>query len=198
MSHGTLKIRIGPMFSGKTTWLRGVLIDNFHIYKYPTILITSDKDERPELADQAGSTHNPSFNKIPKGITCLKTDCLANVDVSQYQMIGIDESQFFPDLYETVKHWVDDLGKNVFVIGLCGDSNREKFGQILDLIPICDEVVKLQFTCKFCVAEMATVYHGGLLNLTGSFNKRIDKTTDQILVGGSDKYVTTCRYHHKN
>lgn len=58
--------------------------------------------------------------------------------------IFINEAQFFPDLFEFVTH---HLNKNIYLYGLDGDFKREKIGRIIDLIPLCDEVIKLKSIC---------------------------------------------------
>lgn len=69
------------------------------------------------------------------------------------QVLAIDEAQFFPDLSEFCLNAVDHEGKHVIVAGLSGDSNRQKFGQLLDLMPLADDVMKLTSKCAFCDQE---------------------------------------------
>ncbi len=58
--------------------------------------------------------------------------------------IFINEAQFFPDLFEFVTQFSN---KNIYLYGLDGDFKREKIGRIIDLIPLCDSVVKLTSLC---------------------------------------------------
>lgn len=196
--RGTLYIRIGPMFSGKTTWLNGELTD-LADKKFSVLKITHADDQRDDVSicDESGSTHNSSYRSLSPKIKCLRSSLLKNIDVSKYHVIGIDESQFFDDLRETVEYWVEELGKHVRVTGLCGDAFKRKFGQTLDLIPICDEIVKLSSSCQWCLDELAkTNFHGNILSIVGPFTKRLDNSTEQKVVGGSDSYIPVCRYHH--
>ena len=71
--------------------------------------------------------------------------------------------------------------KKVYVCGLDGDFERKKFGQILDIIPLCDKVTKLTSLCSICK-------NGN----TGIFSKRISTETEQTVVG-SDNYIPVCR-----
>ena len=100
---------------------------------------------------------------------------LRNSDV-----ILINEGQFFQDLYDVV---VDMLlhNKKVYVCGLDGDFERKKFGQILDLIPLCDKVTKLSSLCSLCKN-----------GTPGIFSMRLTKEKQQTLVG-SDNYIPVCR-----
>lgn len=196
--RGTLYLRIGPMWSGKTTWLNGELTQladkGFSVLK-----ITHSDDVRNDVAvcDDSGSTHNSSYKSLTSKITCVRASELKNVDITNYHVIGIDESQFFPDLLETVESWVEKEGKHVRVVGLCGNSSKKKFGQTLDLIPICDEVIKLSASCRICLDELEKInFRGNIMSITGPFTKRISKSTEEKLIGGSDKYTPVCRYHH--
>ena len=65
-------------------------------------------------------------------------------------MFLINEGQFFENLYETVLNLVEKHNKQVYVCGLDGDFKRNKMGEILDLIPISDKVVKLKSRCSIC------------------------------------------------
>ena len=71
--------------------------------------------------------------------------------------------------------------------GLNGDSSRNKFGEIIDLIPIAELITQLHALCIKCKnGNHAT------------FSKRIcSKSKSQILVG-TDEYIPVCRYHFLN
>lgn len=196
--RGTLEIYIGPMFSGKTTRLNGELT-NFAVKRFRTLKIIHCDDRRSDVAssDDRGSTHNPSYVSLYHKIDCIRTDKLSSVDVSEYHVIGIDESQFYPDLLVMVEKWVEQDGKHVRVAGLDGDANKRKFGQTLDLIPMCDNIIKLSATCVPCLHELQqNNFHGNILAMLGPFTKRLTESTEQKDIGGSDKYIAVCRYHH--
>ena len=58
------------------------------------------------------STHNPLYKEklsSESGVTFVSTKDLSSVDVSRYDVIGVDESQFFDNLLRDILHWVDDL-----------------------------------------------------------------------------------------
>ena len=71
------------------------------------------------------------------------------------------------DLLLFVIDQVEMKGKNVIVVGLDGDSNRENFGYIHKLIPLCDDIVKLKAYCSIC--------KDGTL---GIFSKRLSERSD--------------------
>jgi thymidine kinase len=116
-------------------------------------------------------------------------DHLLDIDSSElqeYQMIGIDEGQFFPDLVIAVTHWVEELNKHVVVAGLNGDSQRRRFGQILDLIPICDNIHKLSSYCLPCSQRQR------LVKALFSYRMGTDDRA-QVLVGGHETFNPVCR-----
>ena len=98
----------------------------------------------------------------------------------------IEEAQFFTGLYDFVMNAVENDSKDVIVVGLDGDSDRVPFGEIFDLFPMADEVVRLTALCKRCgdgSAALFTALLGGC------------KDT-QICVGGADLYEAMCRRHY--
>jgi len=196
--RGTLYIRVGPMFSGKTTWLNGELTQ-LADKRFSVLKITHSDDIRNdvETCDNSGSTHNSSYRSLSTKITCIRASELKDINVSKFHVIGIDEAQFFPDLLEVVEDWVENKGKHVRVAGLDGDAFKRKFGQTLDLIPICDEVIKLTASCKYCLDELEKAkFHGNILSIEGPFTKRLVSSLEQKIVGGADTYVPVCRFHH--
>lgn len=195
---GTLCMRIGPMYSGKTTWLNGELTKfadkGFRVAK---IIHSDDVRSDVETCDDSGSTHNSTYRSLSYKITCIRCSCLANIDISIFHMVGVDEGQFFPDLKDCVSTWVEEDGKHLRVCGLDGDSFKRKFGQVLDLIPYCDEVEKLNASCKLCLEELERLnFQGNIFSISGPFTKRIGTSTEQKVVGGSDMYIPVCRFHH--
>ena len=162
------------MFSGKTSRL-------VEIYKQckfcniPVEVINHSIDVRYD--EELMSTHDKV--KIP----CIKTNKIMSVWNNleeKTEVILINEGQFFEDLYETVDIMLKN-GKKIYICGLDGDFERKKFGQILDLIPLCDKVTKLTSLCSLC--------KNGTL---GIFSKRITSEKKQTVIG-SDNYIPVCR-----
>jgi thymidine kinase len=187
-----LEIILGSMYSGKTSRL-------VEIYKQckfcniSVVVINHSIDTRYD--DELLSTHDKI--KIP----CIKTEKLFDIypydlnlekgvqniprvadkfKIVACEVILINEGQFFPDLEEFVKILLTN-DKKVYVCGLDGDFERKKFGQILNLIPLCDKVTKLTSLCSVCKN-----------GAPGIFSKRITLETEQTVVG-SDNYIPVCR-----
>jgi thymidine kinase len=171
---GYLEIFIGPMFSGKTS----KLIDLYKQYLFcniPLAVINHSSDTRYD--DTMLSTHDKIM------IPCIQTETLTRIknDITSVDVILINEGQFFDDLYDFV---VDMLkfNKKIYVSGLDGDFKREKFGKILDLIPLCDKVTKMTSLCSLCKN-----------GTPGLFSMRLTNEKEQMLIGSSN-YIPVCRY----
>lgn len=195
---GTLTIKLGPMFSGKSTWLRFTLTE-LADQGFTVVLVSHTHDVRTDVSncDIAGSTHNSTYKSLSPKVNVIRTTQLATIDINKYQVVGVDEAQFYDDLRDTVYHWVTNLKKYVYVAGLDGDSNMKKFGQTLDLIPFCDDVSKISGRCRWCLAERrAAGLKTNPFIFKAPFTKRIIDAETQTLIGGGDAYIATCRRHH--
>ena len=80
---------------------------------------------------------------------------------------------------------MEKYGKTIIISGLDGDSDRKPFGQILQCIPLCDEVVKL--TAMDMVDKDGT---------PAIFTKRIVKKEGQVLVGATESYMAVSRKNY--
>lgn len=189
---GYLEIILGPMYASKTTRL-------VEIYKQcefcniSVAVINHSIDNRYD--DDLLSTHDKI--KIP----CIKTEKLLDLwnddfllvnrgkifpritdilKIMSSEVILINEGQFFPDLFEFVSKLLS-YNKRIYVCGLDGDFERKKFGQMLDLIPLCDKVEKLTALCSLCKNGTAAI-----------FSMRLTEEKEQTVVG-SENYIPVCR-----
>lgn len=171
MNAGFLEIILGPMFSGKTTHL----VELYKTYMdsgMNVLVINYSADTR--YHDKMLSTHDKVM------IPCVFADNLSGISrYENYDVVLINEGQFFPDLYDVVDVLVNIDGKRVHICGLDGDFKRQKFGGILDLIPLCDAVTKLRSNCTNCPNKAL-------------FSHRITNETEQVVIG-SFNYVPLCR-----
>lgn len=188
-----LHVYVGPMFSSKTstmlknlTLIADTLEDNAKI-----CLINSKLDTRD--LNNVISSHSSGFKGLSKKITIFSTDKLDLIDVDNYDIIGIDEAQFYPDLYTFV---VSNLkkGKTIYCAGLDGDSNMENFGEIYKLLPISDTFTKLNAICKMCLNNMKGCFSINEVP-KAAFTCKISKSNSRIDIGGDDKYIAVCREH---
>lgn len=172
--NGYLEIILGPMFSGKTTYLINKYNDYMKQNKRVTVINFSD-DTRYD--DKLLSSHDKIM--IPCVFSRTIGDILNKEDVKNSDIVLINEGQFFEDLYDSIIYLVEKLNKRVYVCGLDGDFKRKKFGRILDLISMCDKVIKLHSKCYTC-------------ELPATFSHRISSETSQVVIG-ADNYVPLCR-----
>ena len=67
----------------------------------------------------------------------------------QFDVIGVDEGQFFTDIVEFCEK-AANCGKVVIVSSLQGTFLRGNFPNILALLPKCEKIKKLTAICKLC------------------------------------------------
>ena len=181
LENGYLKIILGSMFAGKTSEL--IKEYNKHTAcNFKCCIINHTVDNRYGTDNTKMATHN---NKIIECKSCTELSELFGEDyqdeiVDKYDVFLINEGQFFEDLYNCVDIIVNKRKKKVYVCGLDGDYERKKFGSILDIIPLCDEVVKLKGICKECFFKDSIFTH------------RLTEEKEQTLIS-SNKYNSLCR-----
>ena len=71
-------------------------------------------------------------------------------NLDDYDVIGVDEGQFFPDLVDFCEYAAEQ-GKIVLVAALDGTYQRQGFPAILNIIPLAEHVVKLTAVCMLCL-----------------------------------------------
>lgn len=190
--QGELHIVIGPMFSSKSSKLI-MKLARYADIGMKVLYINSADDFRQAELNTCFSTHSSQLKGVKfvnDLIFSIKSKNLQDIHVTDYDVIGIDEAQFFEDLADTVKIWVNDFKKIVVCVGLDADANMNKFGQILDLIPLCNTIKKSnKATCSECLSHQQ-------VNIA-PFTGRIACSNNQKEVGGIELYKPLCRYHHQ-
>lgn len=175
MTKGYLKLYLGPMFAGKTS----AIIQNYRKYSRSdkkVLVINHDFDVR--YSNTSLSTHDGIV--IPCKF-CSKLEDM-NDDVKDYDIILINEGQFFKDLVYYVTTWVEKNNKIVYVCGLDSDSERKEFGEILKLIPFADDYEKLTSICENCGMPAPFTY------------RNPNKNNGEIIQIGSDSiFKPLCR-----
>ena len=171
-----IEIILGPMFSGKSTELIR-RTNQFKAINKKILLINHSLDIR---TDKFVKTHNNSKEKALKTkslMHILKSDIFKKADV-----VGIDEAQFFEDLLLFIKE-AEKQNKIYILAGLDGNFKREPMGDLLKIIPYCDEVTKL--------SAMDMVDKDGT---KGIFTKRISgSSTKSVLIGAEESYMAVSR-----
>ena len=177
----SLEIILGPMFSGKSSYLLSS-IRKYREIDWPIYIITSSFDKRYTTETKIVN-HNQESCNADIAVEKL-SDVSEKKDYLESKVVIIEEAQFYPDLVEFVLEAVELYDKHVIVAGLDGDASRKPFGSLLKLIPYADTIVKLKALCKIC--------NDGTEALFTSKKVHDNATID---IGSSDKYEALCRKH---
>lgn len=171
-----IELIIGPMYSGKSTELMRRCM-RYKAVGCNILVINHVIDTR---CNDEIATHNDYKMKAIKVSNLCEIP--NNILYSGNHVIAIDEAQFFDDLKDFIIEHENTLKTNVLISGLDGDFKKNKFGQVLDLIPYSNSVTKLNSLCMICC--------NGTL---APFTKRMSNIEEQILVGKSESYKSVCR-----
>ena len=174
MREGKVQAIFGPMFSGKSTELLRK-IRRHKIASKRCLVINYIMDNRYST-EEVAATHDKHFIEARK---LQRLSELSDEEILSYDVIGIDEGQFFPDLVENCDRWAD-LGVTVIVAALDCTFEKKSFGNVPLLLAISENVKKLSAICKIC-------------NDKASFTKRLTQNKELNLIGGTETYMPVCR-----
>ena len=170
---GKLNLILGPMFSSKTT----TLISRYHKYIIggkKCLMIKLKSDTRYD--HKFVVTHS---NIKVSAIPCEKLEELDHL-VNNYDVICIDEIQFYPDAPFYCDEWAN-RGLIVEACGLNGTFERKPFPIISKLIPLCENITFLEAVCKDNGKK-------------GVFTYRTINDNTLKVIGGSNIYEALDRY----
>jgi len=176
---GSIKIILGCMYSGKTSYI---------IKEYKRWSSIGKKVICINFIDDTRYGSNSYAYSHDSGkIECIPCKNLLEIDESklnEYNVIFINEGQFFNDLINFCLKWCEEKDKDIIVSGLDGTFARKPFGKILDLIPLAESVEKINALCVLC--------HDGT---PAYFSSRTTNETDEVVIG-STNYIPVCRKHY--
>ena len=165
-----IQLIIGPMFSGKTTELIRRL-NRRKIAGNKVVLLRPKTDTRKYL------THDMMTHNLDE----FFVNSISETDTSKYDVIGIDEGQFFTLLCE-YSNQLANSGKIVIISGLNASSEQEPFNNIQKIIPYAEKITKMNAVCSKCGSDYASF----------SIYKNNDKY-DAVKIGGKESYDAYCR-----
>ena len=170
---GWIEVICGSMFSGKTEELLR-RVKRAKIAKQKIKIFKPKKDVRYDKKkvishDQNSIKSKPVSN--PGKIIKLS---------EKFEVIGIDEAQFFDDSLVDVCNELANLGKRVIVSGLDMDYKGKPFGPMPNLLAIAEYVTKVHAVCSKS-GKMASYTH------------RVVDSDDIILLGDTKKYQALSR-----
>lgn len=167
-----VELVLGPMYSGKTSELMRRVRRYTHATKR-CLLIKYAHDSR--YSDECMASHD---KQLMLAVPATKLSDVSSL-VDNYDVIAIDEGQFFPDLVE-FSEAAANASKVVIIAALDGDFRRKPFGRVLELIPMAERVDKLTAVCTSCYRDAC-------------FTKRTVASTEIELIGGAESYQPVCR-----
>jgi len=176
-TEGRIELILGPMFSGKSTRLIEVI--RKYTYKAKkTIMVKFYADKRYSEKSEVVTHDLIKYDSID----CKKLR--DSIDLLQkYDVIGIDEGQFFPDLVEACEELA--LAKKIIIIAaINGDFRMEPFPVISKIIAKADKIKLLKAYCFNCHKD-------------AKFSLRIVQSNETVLIGAGEAYKPACRECHK-
>ncbi len=170
---GWIEVICGSMFSGKTEELIRRLNRAF-IAQQKVEIFKPIVDKRYSAKDIV--SHNE--NIIQSTPVHFANDIL--LSASQYEVIGIDEVQFFDDNVVDVAIQLANDGKRVIAAGLDMDFMGRPFSPMDKLMSIAEYITKVHAICMNC-GNMA------------SYSYRRTKSAKKVVLGEKDIYEALCR-----
>ncbi|MGY3804380.1 thymidine kinase [Pigmentibacter ruber] len=174
---GFLEVICGCMFSGKTEELLRVLKRSF-ISKQKILVFKHASDIR--YSTQEICSHNGQ--KISAHLV-ESTSEIFKYDLSEIDVIGIDEVQFFNE--SVIEDIEKLLAKKIRVVaaGLDLDYRKKPFGYMPHLLAMANKITKLTAICAQCSND-------------AFYSQRLNNINQLVLVGAKDSYEPRCALHH--
>ncbi|MCD6524581.1 MAG: thymidine kinase [Thermococcus sp.] len=185
---GFLEVITGPMFAGKTTELIK-RIERQAFAKRRVALFKPSVDTRystEEVVAHNGLRYEAFV--VPtngEGVRQIEEITLRE----GFEVIGVDEVQFFPIEIVDVLNRLADKGVYVIASGLNLDFKGDPFPVTKELLVRADNIIYLTAVCTVC-GKPATRSQR-LID-----GKPAPKNSPVIQVGGRESYEARCREHH--
>ncbi|WP_205684277.1 thymidine kinase [Clostridium formicaceticum] len=182
---GSIEVIVGPMYAGKTEELirrvnRARIADLKVLVFKPTI---DNRYASDKVTSHNGKQLECSVIESPQEIL----DCIAK---EAFDVLAIDEVQFFGEEIIKICQEAAQQGKRVIVSGLDMDFRGEPFSVTPNLMAIGEYVTKLTAICKVC--KMPATRTQRLVN--GQPARYSDPI---IMVGAKESYEARCRKCHE-
>jgi len=173
---GWIEVISGCMFSGKTE----ELIRRLRRAKFAKLKVIVFK---PIIDNRYSNTEIVSHSEqaFPSIMVDNSEDILEQI--SDADIVGIDEAQFFDNNIVKVSLQLAEMGKRVIIAGLDMDFRGSPFGAMPTLLAIAEYVTKPKAICVVCGSP-------------ATMTQRISDSKEQVDVGATDKYEARCRKHH--
>ncbi len=170
---GWVEVICGSMFSGKTEEL---------IRRIRRSQIAGQKVEifKPQLDTRYAKSDVVSHDQNAISSTPVEraTDILLRVE--SFDVVGVDEAQFFDEKLPDVCDVLANQGIRVIVAGLDMDFSGKPFGPIPELLSRAEFVTKVHAICMKC-GDLALYSH------------RFTANEDLVVLGEKEHYEPLCR-----
>ena len=170
---GWIEVVCGSMFSGKTEELIRRL-KRARIANLKVGIFKPSIDTRYHSGKIVSHNEN-MIEAIP--LNYSKEILEKSID---FDVVGLDETQFFDEEIVNVCEELAQSGKRVIAAGLDMDYTGKPFGKMPELLAIANYVTKLHAICIQC---------GG----TASYSFRITPNIEKVVLGEKDHYEARCR-----
>jgi len=185
---GILEVITGPMFAGKTTELIKRVERQIFAKKKAALF-------KPSIDDRYSEDEVVAHNGLRYEAFVIPTDVdgvrlIAEITRKEgYEVIGVDEVQFFPpEIVGTLEELADD-GVYVIASGLNLDFKGEPFPVTKELLVRADNIIYLTAVCTVCGKPATRTQR--LIN-----GEPAPRDSPVIMVGGRESYEARCREHH--
>lgn len=180
---GWLEVICGPMFSGKSEEMirrlrRAEIAGQRVVIFKPRI---DDRYDATDVVSHAGARMRAvAVESVPE----------LTARAAAYDVVGIDEVQFFDESIVAAALDLADRGLRVIVSGLDQDFRRLPFGVMPELLAHAEFVDKLQAVCHRC---------GGTATTTQRLvdGRPAPYSGDTVVVGAAEQYEARCRDCHE-
>lgn len=184
--QGRIEVVCGSMFSGKTEELiRRIKRATFA--RQRVVIFKPQIDTRYSEEEVVSHDRN-SVMSVPLSTSAEILNYLSShtrsTDGYDFDVVGIDEAQFFGMDLVAVCNQLANNGVRVIIAGLDMDFQCTPFGPIPALCAVADEVMKVHAICVKCGA-LAYVSH------------RLVHDQNQVLIGEQAEYEPLCRECYK-
>lgn len=183
--NGSIEIIVGPMYAGKSE----ELIRRINRAKIADLKVLAFKpkiDKR--YSDNNITSHNGKQAPSIPVDTTLEIEKM--LEKEAFDVLAIDEIQFFDENILSLCQRVADTGKRVICSGLDMDFRGEPFRVVPKMMAIAEYVTKLTAVCMVCKSP-ATRTQRLVNGKPAGYNDPI------IMVGAKDSYEARCRKCHE-
>ena len=180
---GWLEVVCGPMFSGKSEELIRRL-RRAEIAGQRVLIVKPRIDNRYDIAhvvSHAGARMRAVAVDDPADIPGL---------VDGYDVVGVDEVQFFPPQITLVLDGLVEYGMRIIACGLDQDFRGLPFGAMPELLSHAEFVDKLQAVCHRCGGPATTTQR--LVD-----GRPAPYSGETVVVGAAEQYEARCRGCHE-